>query len=195
MNKKYTDYNRLGTGPDRITNIAYTVLAICCGVFLWVVTFIFIIASANEVNDPVILVFESYEALILDVIAFCIGTWCMGLGILRVVYYCSTVSVCDDGVLIKYPILPEKLLPWNKFQMVCICICDPDAFILRTNTFVCFVKYEEKTDSTGMWKIKNPLHFSRIVRIQYTQELVCYLETECGVKVMDLRLSFVDRFD
>ena len=189
MSDIYIEHNRFGTieGKGR----QYGVLCLCLfeSIILFSVSIDQYISCAKEELNPVILVFD-VEDFIIWIVSICLALGPLVLAILWFTDYWSKIKVCKDGVLVKYPyfFIREKLIPWHEFQTVCICTYSNSARVyFIPDVYVCMVKYGEKKDVKGNWKMKNPLHFSRIIRLWYTAELVCFLQEKCGITVVDQR--------
>lgn len=93
-----------------------------------------------------------------------------------------------NGLLVKYPLRPWCLIPWDKFQQVCIIYA---AYTTRgerrANTAICCVKNGEKKAGNGRWKADNPFRFSSVISIAYTPELHEGIKDKCPYEVCDLR--------
>lgn len=97
------------------------------------------------------------------------------------------MEVCQDGVIVKYPFCKKKLINWDSFQFACVCLD-----YKRTSfgdPIVCLVKYGEKTSRNGRLKTWNPLHYSRLIRIDYSTENFEMIESLYPGRIYDLRRS------
>ena len=133
----------------------------------------------------------SFSVLISVVIVFlCLAFNYLVVSILWFTDYWSKIRICRKGVLIKYPyfFMREKMIPWQEFQIVSICTYFYHSRVYSDPIlFVCMVKHGAKKNRKGAWKIMDPLYFSSVIHVWYTNELVRFLQEECGVEVVDQR--------
>lgn len=176
--------NRYGKGKsDPLLMLVMGFIFLCLSIFVY-------IAFAENTKNPIFLIFDSYDEIICVLLPICVSLACFVISSLLYADYWSKVRICKEGVLIKYPFffIREKLIPWCKFQDVCICsykyhsryYSEPEV----TEVYVCMVKYGERTDAAGLWRVKNPFHFSRIIRVNYEPGLIQFLKDKCGIHVV-----------
>ena len=97
----------------------------------------------------------------------------------------AKVGITEHGIIIKYPLCPWAAISWEQFQVACIC------FEYKRHTegdsMLCLVKYGERTSIRGRWKTENPLHYRRLIRMYYTEELLSGLLQYYPNPIYDLR--------
>lgn len=98
----------------------------------------------------------------------------------------SRYSVQEDGLLIQWYLKKNpELIPWEKFQQVCICYADVSA--AGKNTVICCVRHGEKRKLNGRWKTDNVFHYKGVIRIAYSDERLEEFEAICPMPIADLR--------
>lgn len=93
-----------------------------------------------------------------------------------------------NGLQVKYPLLPERIISWDEFQQICVVRA---AFTTRgerrANTVICCVKKGEKKNIYDRWKTDNPFRYRSVICIAYTPELHEGIKIRCPYEVFDLR--------
>ena len=93
-----------------------------------------------------------------------------------------------EGLVVKYPLRREELIPWDAFQQVCVI---PAAYTTRgdrkANTVICCVQKGEKKGFYDRWKTDHPFRYRSVICIAYTPELHQGMKEKCPYEVADLR--------
>ncbi len=95
------------------------------------------------------------------------------------------VSVCMQGLYIKYPFSKSRLITWDKFQVVCIVRCN--TIISYDYSPICFVRIGQKTDANGRWYLNDPFRYSKLIRVFDNEEMRHAISVCCPYKIIDLR--------
>ena len=189
MSDIYVEHNRLG--DELVKGQAYTLLflPLFLSLFTSYLAIDTYLSCAKETYNPSILGF-SVNGFIFFILNICLTLILLIVSILTYTDYWSKIRVSKDGVLVKYPyfFISEKLIPWEAFQTVSICThCYRTRVYIYPTVYVCMVKHGEEKDIRGNWKTEDPFHFTRVIRLRYTPELVCFLQEKCGITVTDQR--------
>lgn len=100
----------------------------------------------------------------------------------------------NSGLIAKYPLRDEIIIPWEEFQQICICYAAyTTAGPRRANTVICFVKKGEHKNGNGRWKTDNPFRYRSVICIDYNPALEVGLREKCPYAVEDLRQSRIYR--
>ena len=188
MSDIYVEHERLGNGAEKgepITMVLFSLFLSLVFSYFAIDTYL----DHVEEKKPSILVFD-VEGFIVWIFVLILALGCLIVSILTFTDYWSKIRVSKDGVLVKYPypFISEKLIPWEAFQTVSICThSNPSRNYFYPKVYVCMIKHGEKKDIRGNWKIEDPFHFTRVIRLRYTPELVCFLQEKCGITVTDQR--------
>lgn len=101
-----------------------------------------------------------------------------------------------DGLIVKYPLRKEKIIPWTEFQQVCVCY---GAYTTRgtprASTVICCVKKGEEPNIYGRWKTDNPFRSHSVITIDYKPEYYNGIKERCPYDVPDLRNTLTYRLD
>lgn len=113
---------------------------------------------------------------------------CFWIGWLFIASGLAKYTFDDSGLLVKYPIRKEILIPWQEFQQICVCYA---AYTTRgprrANTVICCVKMGEKKNGSGRWKTDNPFRYRSVICIDFRESLLKGLEEKYPGTVVDLR--------
>lgn len=59
--------------------------------------------------------------------------------------------------------------------------------------YICFLKKGAKKDFYGRWKSNHPLHYDKIITLNYTDELYEEVQEKCPYEIVDLRKTRIYR--
>lgn len=94
----------------------------------------------------------------------------------------------DIGLIAKYPLRKEVIIPWESFQQVCVCYA---AYTTRgkprASTVICCVKQGETKNGMRRWKTDNPFRYRSVICIVYSEALFNGLVDKYPGTVVDLR--------
>lgn len=105
----------------------------------------------------------------------------------RIIRFCFTkYYFCTDGIEASFLRQTPKLFLWDDFQEVCICY---EAHRTKTNgnlqKLICFIRKGEKKNVFGHWKIGAFWRYPRIIRLNYTPELLEEIASFCPHTIVD----------
>lgn len=113
---------------------------------------------------------------------------CYALGWVFISQGLAQYRFTKAGLLVKYPLRSEHLVPWSDFQQVCVCLA---AYTTRgeprANTVICCVRKGERKNGWGRWKTDNPFRYKSVICIEYRPSLLEGLREMCPYTVEDLR--------
>ena len=185
----YVEHNRMGDESVKGQAYIHAFGCLFCSLISSYFAINWYLAYAEEEKKPLILVFD-VEGFIVWIFIIFLALVTLIISILSFADYWAKTIVSKDGVLVKYPypFIRETLIPWEAFQTISICTkSTKERVYFYPRVYVCMVKYGEEKDVRGNWKIEHPFHFTRVIRLWYTPELVCFLQEKCGITVKDQR--------
>ena len=119
--------------------------------------------------------------------------WLILLGIVGLIWNWADIqsalavySFSDAGVEVKYPLEKCRMYTWEEFQQVCVCY-HSRATEMYGYSVLCLVKKGEKKDAFGRWKTASPLHYRRVMCLDYSEELLDTVKKSCPLMIPDLR--------
>ena len=164
------------------------------------------VIKTNETVDCILMWIVKYVSLpmapLLGIALIIVGIWFGSLGmflyfgipgILLLTAGMAAISdlhakydIRTDGLWVKYPLEPLKMISWNEFQEVCVCYAGHHNG--HAHSVICCVKKGEKENVfTGRWKTMNPYKHRSVITMDYTDELYDEFKEKCPYPVKDLR--------
>ncbi len=120
----------------------------------------------------------------IAIFCLCVGAAFISRGLVR-------YKICSEGLWAKYPIEKLKLIPWEKFQEVCVCYAarttrgEP-----RAHKVICCIMKGEKKNGYVRWKTDNPFMHRRVITMDYSTELYEAIKETCPHEIVDLRMPW-----
>ena len=108
--------------------------------------------------------------------------WCVWKGCL------ARYRFLKEGLMVKYPLEEEFLIPWNEFQQVCFIYSNFAARGRQAATSdICCVRKGERKNLYGRWKSDNAFHYKTVIAISFKPEYLAGIREVCPYQVPDLR--------
>ena len=121
--------------------------------------------------------------LLLGCSAFCFyfGWCCIKRGLAR-------FRFLKEGLMVKFPLEEEYLIPWDEFQQVCVIYGQYSTRgTPRASSIICCVKKGQKKNLYGRWKIDSVFTYRTVLGILFKPEYLAGIREVCPYQVPDLR--------
>ena len=180
MNKEYSTTHQMGDYPKSIIVLLLSFFPLL-GIFLSI-SAVCVSYSTYTLDGHLMcsLVLFAYMMLV-SAICFSVGWVFISRGMAK-------YRFADIGLIAKFPLRKELIIPWGSFQQVCVCFA---AYTTRgkprANTVICCVKQGETKSGVGRWKTDNPFRYRSVICIDYSEALFNGLVDKYPGTVVDLR--------
>lgn len=183
MDKEYSTTHQMGDYPKSIIVLILAFFPLL-GIFLSI--------SAICVSYS-IYTFDGYPLIYSIVLFTClmlISAICSFVGWAFISRGLAKYRFTDIGLIAKFPLRKEVIIPWESFQQVCVCYAAYTTMGKpRANTVICCVKRGETKSGIGRWKTDNPFRYRSVICIDYSEALFNGLVDKYPGTVVDLRNS------
>lgn len=181
MDKKYTSSHQMGDYPKFVIAIILSFFPLLGLTLAFSAFFVAYSTYANE-GYPI-----EYALTIFGFIMLVAGFFCY-LGWILIANGLAKYTFTDVGLVAKYPMKKELVIPWEEFQQVCVChAAYTTRGTPRANTVICCVKKGENTNGLGRWKTDNPFRYRSVICIDFQNSLLKGLIEKYPGVVVDLR--------
>lgn len=119
--------------------------------------------------------------MLVACICYIVGWVCISNGL-------AQYRFAKSGLLVKYPLRSEHLIPWSEFQEICVCHA-AIKYGVGGNSIICCVRKGEHKNWWGRWKTDNFFRYKTVMCIDYRPSLLEGLREMCPYPVEDLRDS------